>query len=427
MFNTRLQGGLYAGALALAAFFVVGLALRERVRQFVIYCLVFFAIGVAPYSIRNGVVEGRFSPSSQQAAIWLAVYNDPRVKLHGVRFWDGSEPVIKEWGEKYPDAQERLVAQRRYFLDRLLNAPEYFLNAIPWRLASFYGLLPFGAVDRVFKEMDWAKDGWLFMNARVEYWALILVSILAWLALFNSPTNLLFAGLILSNVLLGLSTGQSEARLSYPTLILHLLMGCAVFGRYAIEVQDGSRAGRVVAWRGWFVTAGLVLLLVIPIARAAIGQRFDDRTIPAVVWLPRQTVVIDKSLPLIDTKGGRLTVDGAPVTSLEIGKRYRMRLHVTNLMHPPKHACCLSDFTRLLRENDKVQYYFSFISGDRMPVGTLAVRFDGAEVVDPIVELSDIDAVVKIEAEPKYPYPARYWAHVEKAVVVRPPAKKAGG
>ena len=422
VFNIRLQGAFYAAALGLAALFVVDLSWRLRFQHLVVFGLVFAAVGIVPWASRNLAVEGRFSPSSGQSTSYLAIYNDPRVPLYGIRYSEAGE-VEREWSEQFPDEAERRVAQSQYLRDRLINHPDYFVKAAPWRLMAFYGLLPDGAVEPAGpRAMDWGSEGWSYLQSRARFWVPILISLLGWFATIGSRFNLLFAGLIFANVMVAFTVGFAEPRLCYPVLILHFLMGCAVFGPYAVAETRPEPARPILNWRPVLIAAAILVIFVMPLAHLLIGSGQLYRPIQAKSWFRQESVTIDPALPLLKPRDGKLTVAGEPIGELEAGKRYRARIRVTNYMHPPKYICCWSERDRRLRPDDSVQYFLGYLANEAEAKWDIALRYSGAEVVAPIREGALIDAVIKIDAVPESgKYPADDWAHVEKAIVVRQP------
>ena len=422
VFNTRLQGAFFAAALGLSVLFVAGLGWKSRLQHLVVFGLLFAAVGVLPWASRNYVAEGRFSPSSGQSTSYLAIFNDPRVPLYGIRYSEAEE-VRREWSENYSDEADRRAAQQRYFYDRLLNHPDYFLRAAPWRLMAFYGLLPKGSLEPGGpRAMDWATEGRSYLQSRARFWVLIVISLLGWIATIGSRFNLLFAGLIFANVMVAFTVGFAEPRLCYPVLILHFLMGCAVFAPYAVQNPRSKPAMAIVNWKPLLIAAGIFALLVMPLAHLIIGADRLYRPIQAQAWLRQEGVIIDPDLPLLRAEGQGIAVAGQPVNQLETGRRYRAQLRVTNYMNPPKHICCRNEHDRRLQHDDSVQYFLGHLVGQAGAEEAFALRFAGAQVIAPIREGSRIDAVIRIDPGPDSgDYPSDYWAQVEKAVVIAQP------
>lgn len=425
IFNMRLQGAFYAAALGLAVLFVSGLDWRSRLRQLIVFGLLFLVVGIGPWTIRNGLVEGRYSASSEQSISSLAFYNDPRIPLYGIRYWENLQGVVQDWNRKYPDAADRKAAQREYFYDRLLNHTDYFVAAAPWRFLAFYGLLPPGALAKDGpRATDWAGEGWTYIRKRAVFWAPIVVSIIGWLATIGSRLNILFGGLIIANVIVAFSTGFSEPRLAYPVVILHLLMGCAVFGRYAVDGPSDVKRSAFGDWPRWAAAIGLCLIVVLPLAHIIVGRQFAFRPLMAEAWVREPTVAINTALPQLDWKDGGFAVDGEPVEVIQVGKRYRARFRVSSEMHSPRWICCRTDFIRRMSRSDGVTYFTSYLLGNEGGLTTVALRFTGTRVAGPIREGSEIEAEFQIDSNASVAgYPAKFWAIAEAAIVVKRPGQ----
>ncbi len=423
IFNMRLQGAFYAAALGLAVLFVSGLDWRSRARQLVVFGLLFLVVGIGPWTIRNGLVEGRHSASSEQSISSLAFYNDPRIPFYGIRYWENLQEVVQEWNRKYPDAADRKAAQRQYFYDRVLNHTDYFVAAAPWRFLAFYGLLPPGALAKDGpRATDWAGEGWTYIRKRAVFWAPIAVSIIGWLVTIGSRLNILFGGLIVANVIVAFSTGFSEPRLAYPVAILHLLMGCAVFGRYAVDDPPDARQSAFGDWPRWAAAISLCLIVILPLAHVIVGRQFAFRPLMAEAWVREPTVSIDKTLPQLDLRDGGFAVDGKPVDDIQVGKRYRARFRVTSEMHSPRWICCRTDFIRRMSRPDGVTYFTSYLLGTVGGSKAVALRFTGTRVAKPIREGAHIEAEFRIDSNTGVSgYPAKIWANAEAAIVVRHP------
>lgn len=428
VFNMRLQGAFYAAALGLAVLFVFGLNWRNRLRHLGAFALVFLVIGVGPWTLRNGLVEGRFSPSSEQSISSLAFYNDPRIPLYGIRYWENVQEVVQDWRRKFPDKAEREAAQQRYFYDRLLNDTDYFVAAAPWRFLAFYGLLPPGTLaEDGPRATDWPGEGRQFISQRARFWAPIAVSIIGWLATIGSRFNLLFAGLIFANIIVAFSTGFSEPRLAYPVVILHLLMGFAVFAPYAVDAPGGAGPPVFRAWLRQLAAVALCLVVILPLAHIVVGREFAFRPLPVEAWVRDPQTSIDTTLPLVSVQDGHLTVDGARVDALTVGERYRGRFAVNGTMHSPRWICCRTDFIRRMSRPDGVTYFVARLRNDLGEGFSVAIRFTGTRVAQPIREDATIDAEFRVDSNTTVPgYPGRFWANVEAAVVARQPGESDG-
>ena len=77
---------------------------------------------------------------------------------------------------------------------------------------------------------------------------------------------------------------------------------------------------------------------------------------------------------------------------------------------------------------DGVTYFYGYFKGGIGSRGLIALRFTGTRAPAPIREGSVIDAEIRIDAEPTQSgYPARFWANVEAALVVKEPNCSSSG
>ena len=99
------------------------------------------AASLVPWSLRNYVVDGRFSPSAARTAYYVAVLNDPRIGFYGLRYWEGWNEIAQEYQRNYPDPVERDRAMMRAGLSTPFENFDWFRRALFWRTVAFYGLL----------------------------------------------------------------------------------------------------------------------------------------------------------------------------------------------------------------------------------------------------------------------------------------------
>ena len=425
VFNTRLQGAFYSLALGFAVLFVQGLSWRDRVRQVLVFAIVFLAVGILPWSLRNWYVEGSFSPSSNQSSSFLAVLNDPRVPLYGIRYWEVPKEVSTEWNERYPNVKDRLEAQRRYFWERLFDNPGYFAAAAPWRLLAFYGLLPPGALTPDGpRPTDWRTEGKYYIFSTAQSWSLMLLSVLGWLARPRSRYNILLAGLIGANVLVGLSVGSAEPRLCYPVLLIHLLMGASVFAPFAAK-QSAVREQPIyrdpLPWGQLLAGSAVVLVLVLIYAHFAVGRRFMFRPLMNQAWRYVPEVNIDATLPLIVAHGRDLRL-AASDARIEPGATYRIRFRVTPYLLPPRSVCCWSDFDKQIQKDESVRYFYADVYDDRgsLATGSMGVRYEGASVMQKLAEGDVVEAIIRIDAaQDQVSFLPRFWGRIEAGAVLK--------
>lgn len=419
VFATRQQGAIYIAALPLAVLLVRGLTLKTRVRHIALYGVVCVAIGALPWSLRNWHVEDRFSPSSAQSTSFLAIFNDPRVPFHAIRYWERSQDVRAEWMEKYPDARERGKAMQAYFWHRLLREPGYFVAAAPWRLAAFYGLLP-----GPYLAADWSETkaislvaDWLpHWRDRFHFWGTLLLSLVAVVRRWRSATTWLLVALIGANVAVALLVGSAEPRGCYPVLLLHFMLLLALTTPRHAPAGETATAAVAPLHLGNRLLVGVLTLLILLVGfRVTLGARYQYREVPATRWLLRQDVKIDAGLPLVGSVDGKLGVDGRAGVP-QPGQRYRGTFVVSVYMFPPRYVSGLAGFDANLPRPQSVQYYYAnHASGIEFPL-----RYDGARVAAPLKEHDIIEAEFTVDAVSRISWMANDtpWICIEKAVVV---------
>ena len=359
LFNTRSQGFFLFCALTLTPLWVRASGWRQRILHVTAIAAV-IVVATLPWMTRNYVVEHNFSPSSNQSAIQLAVLNDPRIGLYGILYNKEYTAVHKDWIRRYPDVTERTKAMRAYFVHRLTTEPGWFAQAFPWRLLSFYGLLPPGvwAADGP-QDTDWATawPGYVAVNfATLVLWGLTLI-----VPMRRPRARLTYylLGLIVSNLAVCLLVGQGEARPSYPILPVHMVLALTLAFSPRLEFAEcGWRglAGRPREWLGpiWSWRTPVVAAAVLAVCHLAIGRHFLYRP------LMDSTIALDPSLSLDD--GGlelwQVTQEQGKPAAL---RAVRARLTITDYMLPPRYVQQLPYFPPSVQGDDAPIYYYGWV------------------------------------------------------------------
>lgn len=240
-FNIRLQGAFFFAFVLLVPLFVVGLDASRRVIHVVAAALV-FAMAIAPWTIRNFVIDGELSPGTPKQSVAQMIRTGDKRVFYGIRRGSAeTRAIIDEWVERYPDEAERHRAQAIHGWLRPIQDPKFvWLEAVPWRLLAYYGLLPPGVwePDGV-RPTNWARDGKEYV-LRIAPIAMILLATAIGL-LFVRPWRhgLFLLGCIGANLVIVLWAGFSEPRVSYPLLPLHLLIAAAPF---AVASQQATQS-----------------------------------------------------------------------------------------------------------------------------------------------------------------------------------------
>lgn len=426
IFNLRLQGAFYAAALGLAPLLVGLSGWRERLKHLMAFGLVFGFVGILPWSARNYAVEGYFSPSSVQSVSFVAILNDPRIPLYGIRYWENLDVVSKEWTDKYPNMRERLDAQRRYFWDRLRSDPGYFIAAAPWRVASFYGLLPgtYFASEN-FGAPDWRSFWRGYLYSHSVFLVPVVLSLIGLAVAYASPFAWFLVLLIFSNVMVSLTVGSGEPRLCYPVLLLHALLFLATFDTFrrsrAMETVR-SEARPVLFRAASAIGLALILFGAAIVVRLTFGAAYAYRAIMADSWVLEPDVEVSDRLPFLSVRNEQMFVDNRVATALEVGKKYSVLLFITNSMFPPKYLGNYPGVPDGLSVPGSTQYFFGFVQDPARPIAQAGgnrnifpVRFAGTTVPMPLRESSLIKAEITVDHRTTLYGVDRYWLNVDKA------------
>lgn len=422
LFATRLQSAFYVATLPAAILLIHGMTARRRIRHLAIYGAVLVLVGVLPWSLRNWSQDEGFTPSSKQSTLLLAVLNDPRIPLYGIRYWERTAEVYAEWAQRYPDLRQRQLALRDFFRDRLLHEPTYFIDAAPWRLAAFYGMLP-GA----YLGPEWSEstrigffEGWLpHWRQRHDLLVPVVLSLIGLTWGGGSAVAWLLAALVVSNVAVGLMVGLAEPRLCYPVLLLHLLLALRLVARFAtLSHETPAALGQTLVNLRRPVIRVLAALIVLTIfSRELLGVHHQYREIPSVSWRRTPNIAIDRNLPEISFVGNQLQVDGRDALSLEVGKRYRVKLVLTSYMLPPPFVKGLPGVSDALSQPGSVQYFYAYVG--QWNGGSIPLRFDGASVAAPLHEHDVIECELTVEdVSTPSGSPVANWSVLERAVLL---------
>jgi len=406
--NTRTQGAFMVGFILLAPLFVGGFMLSTRVRHIVIGGLV-FVFTLIPWTARNYIVEGRFTPNSQQSTELIAVMNDPRIGLYGVRYDLGFSEIAREWRERYPDSAERAEAQRRYTNERLLHwftHPTEFATAVFWRGLAFYGLIPPGA---------WAPQGPQPTNWSVHLQDYLYTGIPAFLmlgsmalALLIGATNriaLFFAGAIIANFALVFIVGSGEPRISYPSYPFHILLAAMILFRLAPAAAGAAYSAKPLFSRRPLRNIGLVSLAAVTALCVALHLTIGKQNRLRPLWEKAVYVVpgtqIDATLPRlgdslksVDDKALAMSPPVRP------GERVIVSFTVSNYMLPPKFHQPMPYMHPPATDPRGPHYFYAYEStpGLHHEGRRLGVTFFGATLSEMIHEGDTIEAEGVIEA-----------------------------
>lgn len=368
VFGIRVQGAFFCAFLILTPLFASQLPISTRFR----YCLVAGAVFVAtltPWTIRNFVLDGRLSPGTTQAAGQM-VYTTDRRPFYGIRRGFGTLEIDREWTEKYPNLEQRKRAMARHgWLLPLTDPKLVWLEAVPWRLLAFYGLLPPGVWDNDgVRPTDWRNEGLAYALQVGPVAMLLLASLIGIMFVVPRRLALFLLGTIGANLAIIVFAGFSEPRVSYPVFPMHMLLAAAPFamvGRLRSKATMMSSEFNTCWRRPLFGCVLIIGMIGIALAsRTMFGSAFAYRPMMA------ETIVDPSSR--IDRSVADLTCNSAPAgKASEEGdfrvtpKSVRMRVVLTNYQFPVKYygiassdsGTALKDYPRFASSSSQPVYF----------------------------------------------------------------------
>jgi 4-amino-4-deoxy-L-arabinose transferase-like glycosyltransferase len=417
-FNLRSQGVLYFGLLCLLPWFVRDVARAKRMRHTLIVAGI-VSLSLLPWSLRNYFVEGRFTPSSDQAAVAL-LFNHPAVGFYGIRYdlapwWT----IYADYTKRFPDKTERFRYMRREFIRNVIADPARQMRAFGWRSLSFYGLLPPGIWHREGpRPTDWSVHWRPYVLTRFTSLFFIAASLLG-LLWRPGRVSVFLLLCVLANLGIMLIASQNEVRISFPILPMHLLMAlCVAFAPAAGEEPASPVLGLSTdpGVRLHLRSAALGLLLFLVLSYVALGRRYLRVPLrePAVVVEP--SVTIDRSLRLLNRVHNK-------DLAARVGERVRMRGFVTNYLLPPKNDNDRPGMPWWAAISRRESYYHAHFTGG----GTVGVTYFGAMTSVSLREgdLVEIEGVLLEVHKPGGPlrYYTDWWLKAEKVVRLDDPVE----
>lgn len=407
-FNMRTQGIMFIAFLSLTPLFISNLTWFKK-GQHIILIVMIIVVSAMPWTIRNYVVQDRFSPVGTQNARQLAYTNDRRSFFGIHRRTPESAEIHKEWSSKYPDILLRNKAMKAYFWNKLFTEPSFFIEAAPWRAMAFYGILPPGILDvKGPRATDWAKEGQHYLLQKMPI-LLLLSGALVGLVFCNIRLSVFILGVVGSNMGVAFLAGSSEPRISYPLYILFWVLIVMAFHRNECllsskgnvvlpppqgELTNPGMSGKV----GRSILASLLICAILAICYMAFGRFGLYPPIKATATKVNERLEVNSTLP--DLSGN---------TKLSVGQKGRFLLGLSNSMYPVKYyRHPFPPFPERASDPDREMYYLAFqISKDEVNenyVGAslqekgrlfVGLSLDGAEINTELHE----DDIVEVEAE----------------------------
>lgn len=420
--NTRNQGAFYFAWLCLAPFFIAAVPWRRRLTHTAL-AIGIVAASLVPWSVRNYMIDGRFSPSAARNSYYVAVLNDPRIGFYGVRYWEGWGDITAEYVRKYPDDAERDRVMMRDGFTAPFRNPGWFVRAMYWRTVAFYGLIPSGIfADGGPRATDWPAEwrGYVYWRA-----APLLFIPLSIIGLLTRPgrVTVFLAVAVLANVAAVAIAGGSEDRVSYPVLPMHMLMGlAAVFAPLPHEPRwNVFRAIAGVATARTWLVIGVAVMAFLAIARLHFGR--DNLYAPQLerTVFVNGTVAIDPALPSLNDYAAA-TATPVPLGPEWHGRMVRLRLIPFNYQCPPKYGGAIGYMPAFATDPNRETYYYAALllpPGHPKEHATLAVSWFGAVVNERLREGDEVEAEGRVLPESGNAI-ATYWIQIEKARKVVP-------
>lgn len=396
--NMRNQGAPFFALVCLTPLLMAGLAWRRRIAHVVVVGTI-VAASLLPWTIRNYTVDGRFTPSGSRSTLYIGTLNDRRIGLYGIRYWEGWTEVAAEFTERYPDLAERERALMRSMWNNLAADPAWLVRAMYWRTASFYGLLPSGylAIDRI-APTDWAVEWPTYLYWRSSALVILPLSLLG-LIVRPGRTTLFLTAAIAANLSINVVSATSEDRLSYPVLLLHILLAGAIFGPRAGTRVPPPAAG--LRTRRLVLPAAAGVLVFLVGSRLLVGASNTYRPLiePAVTIAP--SLDVDQALPVLDAAtigpAPGAAVDGAG--RLETGQRVRIRGMLTNYMYPPKFTGAVGWVPAFATDADGPMFYYFMVlasAGTQGGSSRVGVTLQGASLSEALREGDAVDMEAEV-------------------------------
>lgn len=397
--NTRNQGGPFFALVCAAPLMAVGLRWRTRLAHaLVVAALV--AVSLVPWTLRNYAVEGRLSPMAARSAIYMGVLTDHRVGLYGIRYWEGWDDVVAEYTARFPDPLERERAYLRAAWLNVVSDPLWTADAVAWRAAAFYGLLPDGYSNlAAVVPTDWHAEWRRFVFSRSTPLLLLPLSLLG-VILRPDRTALFLCAAIAANVAIILFAASPESRISYPVLPMHILLCASLFvtrGEAPIATATVRRvASRFSMQRAPMVAAAVVISLLV--CRSAFGSRFAYRPLMERTAVLDSTAAISPDLPLLNDLDQALRGGSTALSDFGVGKRVRLRCLLSNYMYPPKFVGPVDGIPAFATDPGGPIFYYGYLltRGATPSLGpVVGLTFTGARLIEPVRE----GDAVEIEGE----------------------------
>jgi hypothetical protein len=405
--STRNQGAFFFAVMCLAPLAAAGVAAKQRVRHLLVIAALVAAI-LTPWTIRNAVVDGRWSPVADRSAMYMGILTDSRVGLYGVRYWEGWDEVARDYQARYPDLAERERAYLDGAWNNVVSNPGWLARAVAWRSAAFYGVLPDGLIELdAIRPTDWRAEWARYVFSRTTPLVLLPLSLLAVIARPNRTTAFLVAA-IAGSLAIVIASASPEDRISYPVWPIHILLAAGLFAG-AAPLRPPVATAPSQARRRVLMPAVAAIAVLLIATRTFAGAPNTYRALMAPTTVAAE-LAIDGSLPLLNASYGG---DPLPIAA---GQRARARVMLSNYMYPPKFVGAVAFVPPFATAAGSPQYYFAYLIADGAapaPGPAVGVLLDGALASERLREgdAADVEGVVQFAS----PHTVTgYWMRVEK-------------
>jgi hypothetical protein len=368
--NCRTQGAFFFALLCASPLAVANLPWRRRLAH-VMLAGVVAAATLIPWTLRNYVYEGRFSPASEQATIGL-LFNHRDVGFYGLR-WDlrSWHDVLAEYERRFTDRAARDAAIRRDAVRNTFGDPAWLARAVYWRSLAFYGLLPPGIwAPQGPQPTNWAVEWKAYVYYGFPALCFLTISLLGLMRRPDRTTGFLALGVV-ANLAVLVFASQTEARISFPVLPLHMLLAAAVFApvRAVRDVPavrpDGARRARRMA----VVLAVATVLVTLFFSRMAIGRHHAYRALREPSLLVSASAFDERRAATVGYQLIDVEQLDRPAGLPTPGSRVRIRVRLTNYMLPPKSAGAVAYLPRFASDPTREIYYYAAAEGSPHWVG----------------------------------------------------------
>jgi len=411
--NTRTQGAFFFLILFLVPAVIPGLKMR-RVSSHGLIMAVIVGGMLLPWTMRNYIYEGRFSPSSNQAIIQLCALNDRRTSFYGIRYDIGYTEVVNEYMEKYPDIDERLTAMRRDAIRNIFGDPIWLAKGVFWRTLAFYNLLPPGVwAEGGPQPTDWSVHWLGFVYLSMPFLFCLLGSFVGLLTSLNRTSFFLLL-CILGNLAIVIFAACAEPRISYPVLPLHMLLALCAFwepikpgkeekGLVLQPVFTKGKMGRVA-----IISCSLILFSVLCYVTFGKDNRHRNLLEPAVIF--DEGLSIDEKLPSLNAYFYWSNHQKGEEPMFENGQTIRVRVKVSNYMFPPKYAGAVPWIPKFATDPKRETYYYAY----PLEGGNIGMSFFGARLDSPVREGDVVEVEGAIGYKNEHSDRPKFWIKAKK-------------